>query len=80
MGRILGTSFFDLLKKADKWLSFTVSKSGNLKLIWTEFQYARIYIEMINISKGTEQTLNVGMLCVYDWWGGWFIAVLGDES
>lgn len=35
---------------------------------------------MINISNGTEQTLNAGMLCVYDWQEGWVIAVLGDES
>jgi len=35
---------------------------------------------MINISKGTEQTLNAGMLFVYDWQECWFIAVLGDES
>lgn len=35
---------------------------------------------MINISKGTEQTLNAGVLCVYDWREGWLIAVLGDES
>lgn len=35
---------------------------------------------MINISNGTEQTLNAGMLWGSGWQEAWFIAVLGNVS